>query len=124
MRADREHLVDDLLTDSDTAMLAAGHGILRRRRIVRRLRAGGLALAAAAMSGWLLLPRLPPTPEVALTPRAAPEHTRRAPIRLTDDQLLALFPGKPVALALVNGEKQLLFARPEDERLHVGLHRE
>lgn len=131
MRADREHLVDDLLSDSDAATLAAGRTVLRRRRIVRRLRVGGIALTAA---GLIFLLQRAPAPSATETRPAiaasAPEHTpgpapdRPRLRRLSDEQLLALFPGKPVALAMVKGQTRLLFARPEDERLHVGLHRE
>lgn len=131
MRADREHLVDDLLADSAAATLAAGRTVLRRRRIVRRLRAGGVALAAAALIFLLQRAPAPSAPETRLTvaapatahpSRTVPDRPRQ--LRLSDEQLLALFPGKPVALAMVNGEKRLLFSRPEDERLHVGLRRE
>jgi hypothetical protein len=34
---------------------------------------------------------------------------------ISDDELLALFPGTPVGLAKVNGKQRLIFPRPGDE---------
>jgi hypothetical protein len=34
---------------------------------------------------------------------------------LSDDELMALFPNTPVALAEIHGKKRLLFLRPGDE---------
>jgi hypothetical protein len=131
MRADREHLVDDLLADPDAGTLAAGRTVLRRRRIVRRLRVGGIALTAA---GLIFLLQRAPAPSATETRPAiaasAPEHTPgpapdRPPAAATLRRATpGALPGKPVALAMVKGETRLLFARPEDERLHVGLRRE
>ena len=121
MRPDHEELLSDLFAPSPDGTLAEGKRILRRRRILRRLRAGGLGVAAAAALTWMLLPARPaPTPgPVAAAPHPAP--AAQGLLRLTDEQLLSLFPGKPVALATVHGRKQLLFARPEDRRQHVGI---
>ena len=60
----------------------------------------------------------PAPPQVAKGgPKAVPVTQVKA---LSDDELLALFPKTPVALAsLPNGKKRLLFPRPGDEKKFI-----
>jgi hypothetical protein len=118
MKPEKENLLLDLTATESrrAATLQAAGGILRRRRHWRTARqtallsllAATLALFVGQNHRSLTLARVsPPTAKSAAT----------APVQeLTDEQLLALFPNTPVALAtLPNGKKLLLFLRPADE---------
>ena len=121
MKPDKERLLNELL-DGDPGMrreatLLAGARILRRRR---QWRAATRVLSCAlvlAVAGFWLRPAQPTKSSSAIPLQASAAPKEPGPEVLTDDQLLALFPNTPVALApLANGKKRLIFPRPEDER--------
>jgi hypothetical protein len=118
MKTEKPNLPDHLLEldnhASRQATLLAGGRILRRRRArhaAMRILTILAILGVAAFSLQKILTPVAPH-RVLLTAQATP-----APLRsLTDDELLALFPDTPVALAtLPDGKKRLLFPRPGDE---------
>ena len=106
-------LLDDVIGDAarEQTLRRAGR-VLRRRRVLRRA-AYVLPPALAAAASLLVLMRPPVT---APAPAVVPPAARG----LTDDQLLALFPGVPRALVTVKGEQRLVFTRPADAARYVG----
>ena len=124
MNPEHQNLLDDLLDTGDAAaqrdaVLNAGSRLLRRRRSARYLRRGlagaGLAALAVLAINRMLAPIpmvCPPDPGLAATP---PTRAVSAAYQITDDELLALFPGTPVGLAKVGGHQRLIFPRPGDE---------
>ena len=124
MNPEHHQLLHDLLDGHDAAaqrdaVLDAGHRVLRRKRHLRHLTR---TLAAAAFAGLAVLgisritvprpPTSPAGPKLAATqPARAVSHVQE----ITDDELLALFPGTPVGLAKVNGKQRLIFPRPGDQ---------
>jgi len=127
MNPEKQRLIHDLMNDggenarrADT--LQTGGQVLRRRRHLRHARQtlavfGIAALAALCVQQWL--PHKPLT--VARPPQVAPAAVASTDVhRLTDDELLALFPDVPVALAtLSDGRKKLIFPRPGDEERFI-----
>jgi hypothetical protein len=121
MTPEKRRLMAELLDDERTtrreATLMAGGRILRRKRW-RRTAFRSFAVVAVIAVGALFIRKSPPpinSTTVASVP-AAPSQ----PKALTDDELLALFPNTPVALAkLENGKKRLIFPRPGDEEKFV-----
>jgi len=125
MSPEKKYLIEDLLDEQHAvrrnATLLAGAEVLRRKR-VRRVALRSLAalviVGLVALSiQWALTPSNPGTtiPTVALVP-PAPDQ----PKALTDEELLALFPNTPVALAtLDNGKKRLIFPHPGDEQKFI-----
>jgi hypothetical protein len=119
MKTEKQRLIHDLLDDESRrdGILLAGGKILRRRRRWRMARQGlALVMVAALAAMWMghRHPRTSPAQASAPTPKAL-EPVRPKP--LTDDELLAMFPDTPVALAtLANGRKQLIFPRPADQK--------
>jgi len=128
MKPEHHQLLHDLLNGQDAAahrriVLQAGHRVLRRKRHVRYLTR---TLAAAACAGLAVL---------AITRESAPrsrvskpgdglaaKHSPKAVFHvqeITDNELLALFPGTPVGLAKVNGKERLIFPRAGDETRFV-----
>ena len=124
MKPEHHHLLHDLLDGNDAlvhrdAVLHAGHRVLRRRRHMRYLTRTLMATACVGLAvlavSRITAPR-PPAPAAGPTLAA----TQPAPAvprvqELTDDELLALFPGTPVGLVKVNGKQRLIFPRPGDE---------
>lgn len=123
MNPDKQRLIQDLMNDGGeesrrTETLLAGSRVLRHRRHLRRAKwtlgvLGVAALATLCVQQWTARqPRV-----VAETPAPpAPGTTSHEVHRLTDDELLALFPDVPVGLAtLSDGRKKLIFPRPGDE---------
>jgi hypothetical protein len=121
MKPEKQNLIRDVLEDNSTreATLLAGAQILRRRRHWRAARQiiPGLVLVAV-VAGWLLRKETKPSPQLAVvTPKAPPVSQVH---EMTDDELLALFPNTPVALAsLPDGKKRLLFPRAGDEQKYI-----
>jgi len=123
MNPEKQRLIHDLMNGGGedtrrTETLLTGSRVLRRRRHLRHTRQalavfGIIALAAICVQPWL--PRNPLV--VAQPPQVPPATVASTDVpRLTDDQLLALFPDVPVALAtLSDGRKKLIFPRPGDE---------
>jgi hypothetical protein len=128
MKPEHHQLLHDLLDGADAAaqrdaVLSAGHRVLRRRRQMRYL-SRALTVAACATLAILGINRLavlqPPAPvnnhKLATAPPAAAAPQLE---KITDDELLALFPGTPVGLVKVNGKQRLIFPRPGDEERFV-----
>ena len=122
MTPEKRHLIADLFDETQAAQreatLLAGGRILRRKRW-RRVAVRGFAVAAVIVAGIAALSlqrtRKPDSNVIASAPAAADQ-----PKALTDDELLALFPNTPVALAsLDNGKKRLIFPRPGDEKRFI-----
>ena len=93
------------------ATLRAGGRILRRRRW-RRFAFKAFGMLVLLGLAWFSLPK--PRPSSPATFAAAvPKEPARS---LTDEELLAMFPDTPVALAtLKDGKKRLILLRPGDE---------
>jgi hypothetical protein len=125
MSPEKKYLMEDLLDEQHAARrdatLLAGAEVLRRKRVRRiALRSLGtvavLGLTALSIQRFLT-PPMPQTATVASVP-VAPAAVQ--PRGLTDEELLALFPNTPVALAtLDNGKKRLIFPHPGDEQKFI-----
>ena len=120
MKPEKRILLDDLLGDARReAVLLAGRRILRRRRW-KRAAARSFAVLAVAVLAALALHQQRPIPEVA---QSRPAQSAPPAVRvqnLTDDELLALFPGTPVGLIrTADGREHLIFPRPGDEEKFI-----
>ncbi len=121
MKPEKQNLIRDLLEENsarEATLLAGGH-ILRRRRQWRAVRQVSAVLALVAVVIALVVRKQSaPSPRLAvIAPKSAPVSQVR---EMTDDELLALFPNTPVALAsLPDGKKRLLFPRPGDEQKFI-----
>ena len=116
-RREQDQLLNELLTGAEAAdfrqasldrSLAA---LRRRRQIWERSQLGALLLAlgllaATAFAPWgrASAPRRP-----ARRPVTEQLASISGPTRITDDQLLALFPNRPVALIGRPGHQELVF---------------
>ena len=117
MKPEKQNLIHDLLEEEHDARreatLRAGGRILRHRRWRRMTVRSFAAVAIVGIAVLSHQQRVAPRPPVVAAipaPPPVPAH------ELTDDELLALFPKTPVALAtLENGKKRLIFPRPGDE---------
>lgn len=120
MKPEKQQLIDDLLVPENRreAILSAGYRVLRRRRQWRIVRRSLVVLVFLAGIGlWFKEFTPAPPPPQASVPATKPATTQET---LTDDQLLALFPDTPVALAtLSDGTKRLIFPRPGDDQKFV-----
>ena len=117
MKPEKQNLIRDLLDEDSNreATLLAGAGILRRRRQWRAVKQGGAAMALVAIVAVLLLRKETP-PNAQVVSVLAPVVPATIVHAMTDDELLGLFPGTPVALAsMPDGKKRLIFPRPGDE---------
>ncbi|HEX3625127.1 MAG TPA: hypothetical protein VH280_06865 [Verrucomicrobiae bacterium] len=125
MKPEKEKLFDDLLDAQSRreATLQAGAQILRRRRHWRAARQSLTVVAIAVIAGICMVQKYRPQRTVTVPAPVSVAINRSAPPEsgvLTDDQLLALFPNTPVALAtLHNGKKMIIFPRPADEARYV-----
>ncbi len=99
--------------------LLAGRKILRHRRWKRAAARTFGVLAVAALAGLAIYQRRP----TAVVAHSNPAKSGPPPVRveyLTDDELLALFPGTPVGLIKTpDGRKRLIFPRPGDEEKFI-----
>jgi hypothetical protein len=102
----REVLAGDALEQRRAASLAAMLGVARRRRQRHALVTSGVAALVLALSVALLVHRRAPERRAALseTPSKTPAVTV-----ISDEQLLALFADRSVALVGRAGDQQLLF---------------
>jgi hypothetical protein len=123
MKPEKQNLIRDLLDEDSNreATLHAGAQILRRRRQWRAVRRGTGVLVVVALAAVLVLKYETPNSAAPRVPKGGP---KTAPVTqakaLSDDELLALFPNTPVALAsLPNGKKLLIFPRPGDEQKFI-----
>ena len=116
----RETLAGEELADLRRRSLEILVTAARRRAHLRRMMRAGLyaalpvLLAGAVLAHWHLGRKSPPT--VATLPPASPafsEPVRGGPASgvefITDEQLFALFPGRPLALIGAPGRQQLVF---------------
>jgi len=127
MKPEHRRLLHDALGEDAgggrrDAILQAGGRILRRKRRVRFAARGlmGVAAVAALAFGLFRLPELirPQGPAATNTLAAATPTAPATPTwsrSMSDEELLAIFPGTPVALAKVGDRQYLLFPRPGDE---------
>jgi hypothetical protein len=132
MKPEKRHLLDDLLNDDDAetrrqTTLQAGRQVLHRRRLFRLTSRLGLVGAVVAVILVASLReftavRRPTVPPVVVAPLDDTPRTMVQVEFITDDQLLALFPGTPVGLGTAGGKTKLLFPRAGDEaRFIIGL---
>src|SRR5689334_17041378 len=114
MKTESEHgkLLSDLLAENDlrAATLQAGLTAMRRRRFRRQLTRAVALLVAPILVAMIayrmsIQPRTQRAPAVAQAPQVVPGTNIRV---LTDEQLLDLFKGRPVALIGPPGNQQLL----------------
>ena len=121
MKPEKQNLIRDLLEENSTreSTLLAGAQILRRRRHWRAARQVSAVLALVAVTAGLVLRKeTRPSSQLAVVAPKAPPVSQVH--EMTDDELLALFPNTPVALAsLPDGKKRLLFPRPGDEQKFI-----
>jgi|SRR6185437_4192157 len=121
MKPEKENLIRDLLEENSgrEATLRAGAHILRRRRHWRAARQLSAVLALVAVAGAFALRKQ------SATSRQLAVAMPKAPVvsqvhEMSDDELLALFPNTPVALApVLDGKKRLFFLRPGDEQKFI-----
>ena len=123
-RTEQDHLLKDLLSGDELAefrrasleLSLKAMATRRTRRQVLRACAGCsllLALAAAVLGSWLPAhltgsKSVVPVPEVAGSPTRA--HTGSGSVKfISDDELMALFPDRAVALIGKPGHQQLVF---------------
>ena len=117
-RSEQDRLLREILEDESLAQLrgdslARGLDVLRRRRQRRGAVMSSMVAAAMLIAIALVIRR--PAKIISATPPAAP---RTAGVKFIDDQqLLALFPDRSVALFGPPGHQQLVFldapARPQ-----------
>lgn len=123
MKPEKQNLIRDLLDEDSNreATLHAGAQILRRRRQWRAVRRGTGMLAVAVLAAVLVLKNETPKPAASRVAEAGPKAEPVTQVKaLSDDELLALFPNTPVALAsLPNGQKRLIFPRAGDEQKFI-----
>ncbi len=120
---EKKQLLDAILADDDLAQWRAAtlhRGLTELRRRRRRNAAARISLVAlpAALLAILML-HSPPSVQEPLAP-GMPVALAAPVKRITAEQLLALFPNRPVALVGEPGHKQLVFldevpARTESE---------
>ena len=120
MKPEKQHLLHSVLDEHADprreATLLAGGRILRRKRWRRVALRNLTVLAILGMALFSIQRMTAPRPR-DLAPAAAPKDQARS---LTDNELLALFPNTPVALAtLENGKKRLIFPRAGDEKRFI-----
>jgi len=122
MKHDKQHLLDDLLSETGSpdlrkSVLSQAHLLLRRkrRRVAVTQSLAVLVVAACALvtwrAAWLPAPDTDTDTDTAPAPMASAPQAHR----LTDDELLDLFPDTPVGLATVDGKQRLIFLRSADE---------
>jgi len=126
MKPEHHHLLRDLF-DADAAqrdaVLGASYPVLRRKRHARYLTR---TLAVVAVAGAVVLAISRMGAPGSRTSKGDPKLAATLPAQvgshmqvITDDELLALFPGTPVGLVKVNGKQRLIFPRPGDEARFV-----
>jgi hypothetical protein len=122
MKPEKQRLIHEVLEGecrSEYTLLTAAK-ILRRRRQWRVARQTFALITLLIMAVCLIERENRPRMADHVSPPEAklptPTHTHS----LTDEELLALFPNTPVALAtLPNGKKLLIFPRPADQAKYI-----
>ncbi len=124
MKPEHHHLLHDLLDDNDAlaqrgAVLDAGRRVMRHRRYLQYLRHTFVGAACVALMflavRTITVPRSPVPAAGAKLAAVPPIPPVPRVQEITDDELLALFPGVPVGLVNVDGKQRLIFPRPGDE---------
>jgi hypothetical protein len=127
MKPEKQRLLGEVFDETGMdecrkATLLAANRILRLRRWKRRAAQTVAAMVTATLA-TLVIQRVNSlqNPGAAPVARVAVPAAPFAPIpqmhRLSDDELLALFPRTPVGLVtLKDGRKRLIFPRPGDEQ--------
>ncbi len=128
MKPEHHRLLCDLIDGSDPAarrdaVLNSGQRVLRRKRHLRYLTRTLTTTAFAGLAALVITRTAAPRPGA---PSTAPRQAATSPARvvsqvqeITDDELLALFPGTPVGLVKVKGKQRLIFPRAADEARFV-----
>jgi hypothetical protein len=112
-RRDQERLWEAVFAEQNVdelraASLAAGLGVLRQRKRRRALVSAGAAAFALMLAVAAIVERTSRRPRVPDPAAAAP--ARSTPVAMIgDDELLALFPGRPAALIGPPGAQELVF---------------
>ena len=114
MKTTDQNLLNDLFpATAREIVLKGGAKIMRRRRFIRRA-SQSVTVASVALVAFAIAVHKPePAVVIASSPATKPAS-------LTDNQLMALFPGVPKALMTVNGQKRLVFLRTADAARYVG----
>ena len=128
MNSKHDRLLQDLRRDEAAerraAVLNSGGRVLRHRRIKRSAiwsLATLVVLGTLAYQARTLFSPAPPQIARHTEPGTAAPKPVAGVQKLSDEELLALFPSTPVALVkLTDGHQKLLFLRPEDEAKYVG----
>ncbi len=128
-QSEQDQLLKDLLGDDSpsnlrTASLEQSLAALRRRRHQRRVAATAVAAMLFIAAGGLLLQRFSAVPSASLASNssraqgAAPPAENPPAIKfISDDELLALFPGRSVGLIGSPGHQTLeFFDEPSNEQ--------
>jgi hypothetical protein len=123
MKPEKQRLIHDLMNDGGrdarrAETLLAGGRVLRHRRHVRQATRGLAVLGVAALAALCVQQwTTRKSSVVTVATKVSPSTAATAQIhRLSDEELLALFPDTPVGLAtLSDGRKKLIFPRPGDE---------
>ena len=126
---EHDRLLNDIVTgeelaDFREASLQRGMAAIRRqRRRQRFVRLGALAAVPIVVAFGIVFSRSPkPALRETAVSNASPvavssAQTRIAPVKfISDDELLALFPDRPVALIGKPGQQQLVFLDPPAKR--------
>jgi len=112
-RALDESHPDEVVTSSLAGTLAAVRARRRRRQATTLV--GTVSLVAVAL--WLVRRPIEPQPaNIArvLEPPAAVQGVPRIVLReITDEELLAYFPGQPAGFATVNGQREFILLPTE-----------
>ena len=116
-RSDQDRLLDEVFTDENVeqlraASLAGALTALRSRRRRRAYVSGAAASLALAVAVFVAIRHR--TPEEAIVTPPAPK-TNAVKI-ISDEQLLALFPDRSVALIGRPGEQRLVFLAGSEAR--------
>jgi len=114
----REILPGDDIADFERASLERGLADLRRqRRHGYLMRAGALAATVGFISLGIILKQHNPVRESAANVQSPPAPTASNPVKfISDDELLALFSGRSVALIGKPGQQRLVFFdQPESD---------
>ena len=119
---EHDRLLNEIVTGEELAdfreasLQHALTAIRQQRRRQRSLRLGALAGVPIVVAFGIVFSRSPKTPVQEIAPsNASPVAVssappRTAPVKLiNDDELLALFPDRPVALIGKPGQQQLVF---------------
>lgn len=104
----RNVLAGEPLDQARARSLAAGLGVMRRRRRERALLATAGSLAVVCIAVLLAQKQIRPA-EPAGSAHPAPTPVRSAVRMITDDELLARFSDRPVLLVGAPGQQRLVF---------------